>query len=136
MSRMKMITIPADDIVCVKVGSLEDFQEKRKLANNPEYRAQKARDAVRPRSLREVLGLPDERMNLRAILGISEGATSEPKMVEVGITVCRPFSAPAHTVEEANQHNGQVIREALEKSVFAKVSRDQMGGRRYDSADL
>lgn len=136
MSRQKMITIPADDIVCVRVGSLGDFQEKRKLANNPEYRAQKAREARRPKTMREVLGLPEDGLNLRAILGLSEGATCEPKMVEVGITVCRPPSTPAASVAEADKHNGQAIREALENSVFVKASRDQMGGRRYDSATL
>lgn len=60
---LNMITIPADDIYERKVGTLGDFQHKLAMANCPDYRAEvaqvEAEEARRPRSLREVLGIPE-----------------------------------------------------------------------------
>ncbi len=42
-----------------EVGSLGEFQHKLAIANDPAYRAEAAQEARRPRSLREVLGVPE-----------------------------------------------------------------------------
>lgn len=54
MSRQQMITIPADDLVCFKVGTLAEYQAKLREANDPAAHVEELR---RPRTLREVLGL-------------------------------------------------------------------------------
>jgi hypothetical protein len=59
MNRQKMITVAADDIMVLKVGTLADYQHKLKMANVPKYREELRQDERRPRSLREVLGIPE-----------------------------------------------------------------------------
>ena len=54
MSRQQMITIPADDLVCFRVGSLAEYHAKLREANDPVAHAEELR---RPCTLREVLGL-------------------------------------------------------------------------------
>ena len=63
----KMVSVPADDIICVRVGSLAEFQEKRRQAAlTPEDRCAEAR---RPTTLQEMFGLPTK-MTMRAALGL------------------------------------------------------------------
>lgn len=67
MSRQMMITIPADDLVCVQVGSLGEYQEKRRQAAlTPEERCAEAR---RPTTFQEMFGLPTK-VAMREALGV------------------------------------------------------------------
>lgn len=58
MSRQLMITIPADDLVCVRVGTLGEYQEKRRqAAMTSEERCETERT---PTTLQEMFGLPSK----------------------------------------------------------------------------
>ena len=58
MSRQMMITIPADDLVCVRVGTLGEYQEKRRLADaTPEERCKTERT---PTTFQAMFGLPSK----------------------------------------------------------------------------
>lgn len=63
----KMITIPADDIVCVQVGSLGEYQEKCRLSQmSPEERD---RETSQPTTFQEMFGLP-AKIGMREALGL------------------------------------------------------------------
>lgn len=63
MNRQKMITVAADDIVVLKVGSVAEFQHKRQMAgvteSDLEYQAEVQQEARRPQTLRKVLGIAE-----------------------------------------------------------------------------
>lgn len=67
MSRQMMITIPVDDVVCVRVGTLGEYQEKcRQAALAPEERCAEAR---RPTTFQAMFGLPTK-VAMREALGV------------------------------------------------------------------
>lgn len=66
----KMITIPADDIVCVQVGSLGEYQEKcRRSRMSPEERD---RELCKPTTFQEMFSLP-AKVGMREALGLQPG---------------------------------------------------------------
>ena len=65
----KFPVISADLVHCYQVGTLGAFQEKLRLANDPEARAEAAQAARAPTTLQKLFGLP-ERISMRMALGI------------------------------------------------------------------
>jgi hypothetical protein len=59
MTRKNMITVAAEDVHTVVVGSLKKFQHKRKMANDPSFQAAIVQEARRPTTLRALLGVKD-----------------------------------------------------------------------------
>jgi len=60
MARKKMVMVAVEDLHTVKVGSLGEFQHKRRMANEPAYRAAAKREQNRPKTFSEVLGIGPE----------------------------------------------------------------------------
>lgn len=69
MSRQKMITVAADDVHTMVVGTLSGFQHKRKMANDPDYVEEVRQVEHTPTTFQMLFGLP-AKVAMRTALGV------------------------------------------------------------------